>query len=140
MRVSLLLVAAFPLPLGARFLFAATPGAAGGGGGGGRGSGGETSCTAAESVTRGMAARGTGEEEAMAPARMQRTEPTGHARQPRSSTSRLTSSVESAAAAVARVWGGGGAALALTVERRGRRRSSELSASTITDCARLTSG
>jgi hypothetical protein len=32
------------------------------------------------------------------------------------------------------------ATLALTVERRGRRRSSELSASTITDCARLTSG
>jgi hypothetical protein len=139
MRVSFLLVAAFPLPLGARFRFAATPGAAGGGRGSGGGGGCETCWTAEEAETGGMAARGTGEE-AEAPARMESTEPTGHARQPRSSRSRLTSSVESAAAAVARGWGGGGAALALTVERRGRRRSSELSASTITDCERLTSG
>jgi hypothetical protein len=139
MRVSLLLVAAFPLPLGARFLFAATPGAAGGGrgsGGGGGGGGCETCWTAEEAETGGMTARGTGEE-AEAPARMERTEPTGHARQPRSWRSRLTSSVESAAATtVARGGGAGVATLALTVERRGRRRSSELSASTIADCAR----
>jgi hypothetical protein len=48
MRFSLLLVAAFPLPVGARFLFAATPGAAGGGRGSGGGGGGETRWTAEE--------------------------------------------------------------------------------------------
>ena len=73
----------------------------------------------------GMVARGTG-----GPARMERTEATGHALQPRSSMSRLTSSVESSAAAAR------GGPLMLTVERRGRKRWSELSASTMTGCAR----
>jgi hypothetical protein len=72
-----------------------------------------------------MAARGARE----APARMEMTEPMEHARQPRSSMSRLTSSAEiSAAEAEAEAARGGGAApLMLAVERRGRRRSSELS-------------
>uniref|UniRef100_A0A0A8YFB2 Uncharacterized protein n=1 Tax=Arundo donax TaxID=35708 RepID=A0A0A8YFB2_ARUDO len=79
-----------------------------------------------------MAARGTGEAAgARIPARTVRREPTGHSRQPRPSMSRVASSVESAAAEARAAPRGGAVALGETVERRGRMRSTHLSASTI---------
>ena len=97
--------------------------------------GGETRWTTAAEPGR-MVASGT-EEEEVAPAWTERTEPMGHSRQPRSWMSRFTASVESKAAEGPAAPGGGATALMLTVARRGRSRSSELSASTITGLLEL---
>jgi hypothetical protein len=134
-RRFLVLVAAFPVLLADRFPLAGVDSSAGG-----RGDavlsrlGGEMRPTE-DPGAGAREASGTGDPAAagtLRPARMERREPTGHSRQPMSSTSRAASSVESAAAAAGAAPGGGEVALRKTVERRGSMRSTDLSRSTIT--------
>ncbi|KAK8459009.1 hypothetical protein SEVIR_2G056575v4 [Setaria viridis] len=106
----LVLVAAFPLPVGERFFLAAA------GGAGGRG---DEALSRLGGEMRAMAEMGTGVAAASSdrtPARTERREPTGHSRQPRSSMSRVASSAESAAAAAGAALGGGAVALRGTEE------------------------
>lgn len=133
------LMAAFPWPFLHRFRITTAPGGAG------EQAlsmlGGETRSTAVEPGR--MAAIGMWAAEGAAsppPARMERREPTGHSRQPRSSMSSLASSMVSSASDGLAAPRGGAAALMPTVERRGRMRSNLLSASTITGCETRVTG
>lgn len=143
MRRRLTLVAAFPMPIRGRFFLAAVGGTGGGGGGEEALSrlGGEMRSVEPGATTEmgtGVAAAASSSDRT--PAWTERRELTGHSRQPRSSMSRVASSTESAAAAAGAALGDGAAALRGTVERRGRMRSTDLSASTIAGCRRGAAG